>query len=369
MSDMPVSPDASHAASEFLLRGDPVISWLPRRRWGTSAFLFLVVVWGLLHGLGLPWLYGHWRTFGGILGAWDDWPMQVILLVMVPAIVAYYARQPAIIHAMQSGVLERAKVNALAEGEAKELARWLGWPGWTWTAVGVGILQVFSSINDFRHLAVPTWESVNGVMIWTLEPLRFITFYMLVLILVRHVLTLINLNHLITTLPIEIAPLHPNSAGGLRAVGDYVFSFGLLAMVVSLNFGMTLLRGREAPGVLTTEFYGELSFYLLAAPLLFFLPLWNVHTRMAAARKRLLAEIAEQFDQEYRALFDNLRRNVLEPESVSRLEAVQKIYHIAHAAPEWPFDLTLMSKAGAVVFLPILAPLGVNLLINWLSSR
>jgi hypothetical protein len=39
------------------------------------------------------------------------------------------------------------------------------------------------------------------------------------------------------------APLHPDGAGGLRFVGDYVVSFGLLAMIVSLNFGMTLLRG------------------------------------------------------------------------------------------------------------------------------
>jgi hypothetical protein len=43
---------------------------------------------------------------------------------------------------------------------------------------------------------------------------------------------------------------------------------------------------------MTLEFYGELIFYIIVAPLLFFLPLWNVHMRMEAAKKRLLAEIA-----------------------------------------------------------------------------
>ena len=369
MIDVSVSPDTPQPASSFLLRGDPVLILLSRSRWAVPAVLLFVVIWGLLHGLGLPWVYGHWRTAGGIVGALDDWPSQVILLVMVPALVVYYIQQPALIRAMQSGVLGRARGNALTEVKTQELARWLGWPGWTWTAVGVGILQVYYSVNDLHHLLVPTWQSVNEVMIWTLQPLRFISFYMVVLIVVRHVLTLVNLNHLITALPIEIAPLHPDNASGLRAVGNYVFSFGLLVIVLSLNFGMTLLRQHAAPGILSTEFFAELICYLLAAPLLFFLPLWNVHTQMTAAKKRLLAEIAEQFDQEYRDLFDNLRRNVLNPESVSRLEAVQKIYHIAHAAPEWPFDLTLISKLGALLFLPILAPLGVNLLFNWLASR
>jgi hypothetical protein len=68
-------------------------------------------------------------------------------------------------------------------------------------------------------------------------------------------------------------------------------------------------------------------------------------------------------------LFDNLRRNVLDPESVVRLEAVQRIYHITQAAPEWPFNMVIVSQLGAAVFLPILAPLGVSLLVNWLSAK
>jgi hypothetical protein len=368
MSEHSVSPEVPSPAFEFDLRGDPIVTWLTRWRWGLPVLVGGVVGWGLLHTLGLPWLYGHWRTVNGIEGAAYDWPMLVIVLFMVPALIGYYARQPALIRAMQAGVLERVGGQASAE-ERQALRRWLGRPGWTWAAVGVGALQVLSSVNDLRHLASPTWESVNAVMIGSLQPLRFITFYVLVLILVRHVLALINLNHLITTLPIEIAPLHPDGAGGLRPLGDYAFSFGLLAMVVSLNFGMTLLRAQANPGVLTAEFYGELVFYLAAGPLLFFLPLWNVHTRMAAAKRRLLAEIAEQFDQEYRVLLDGLRRDVLDAEGVTRMEAVQKIYHITRAAPEWPFDLAVLSEFGAVVFLPVLAPLGVTLLASWLASR
>lgn len=369
MTDRSVSPDEPQPATEFPLRGDPVINWVTRARWRLPVLLGLVVGWGLLHALGLPWLYGHWRTANGIEGSANDWPQLVILFVLVPVLIGYYARQPALIRAMQAGVLERARGDAQPEVETQALLRWMGWPGWTWIAVGVGVLQVFSSVHDLRNLAPPTWQSVNSVMIWSLQPLRFIAFFVLVLIVVRHLLALINLNHLITTFPIEIAPLHPDSAGGLRPLGDYAFSFGLLAMVVSLNFGMTLLRGQANPGVLTAEFYGELVFYLAAGPLLFFLPLWNVHTRMTAAKGRLLAEIAEQFDQEYRLLLDDLRRDVLTAEGVARMEAVQKIYHITRAAPEWPFNLALVSEFGAAIFLPILAPLGVTLLANWLLSR
>jgi hypothetical protein len=359
--------EAPKLAPDFLVRGDPLAARLSRWRWGPLGFFSLALILGLIHAVALPWLYGHWRTVGGVIGAWDDWPNLVIVLIMAPLIAGYYVQQPGLILALQTKVLERAKGNL--QQEAQELAHWLGWPGWTWIAAGVAVLMDLSSVNDLRHLAIPTWQSANEVMIWSLQPLRFITFYVLVLILVRHVLTLGNLNHLITTIPIEIAPPHPDGAGGLRFVGDYVLTFGLLAMIVSLNFGMTLLRGHTNPAVVTTEYYAELIFYIMVVPPLFFLPLWNVHVRMEAAKKRLLAEIAEQFDQEYRALFDNLRRNVLDPESVVRLEAVQKIYHIAHAAPDWPFNLVIVSQLGAAVFLPILAPLGVSLLANWLSAR
>ncbi|MBM2851180.1 MAG: hypothetical protein HW418_4122, partial [Anaerolineales bacterium] len=139
---------------------------------------------------------------------------------------------------------------------------------------------------------------------------------------------------------------------------------GFLIAVVGLNLGMTLLRGQTMPDVLTPEYYFELAVYLVAAPVLFFLPLWSVHARMAVAKQKLLAEIAEQFELEYRSLLDGLRRNELKLDDVARLEAIQKVYKIAQASPAWPFDLEIVSKFGAAVLLPLLLPMSVDVLVN-----
>jgi len=67
-------------------------------------------------------------------------------------------------------------------------------------------------------------------------------------------------------------------------------------------------------------------------------------------------------------LLDGLRQDVLKLEEVERLEAIQKIYEITQSSPDWPFNLGLISKFGAAVLLPVLAPLGVALIANLLMK-
>jgi hypothetical protein len=87
---------------------------------------------------------------------------------------------------------------------------------------------------------------------------------------------------------------------------------------------------------------------------------------MREAKQKLLFEIAEQFDLEYRNLLDGLRRDELKLDEVERLEAIQKIYGIAQSSPEWPFNLALLSQFAAAILLPVLLPIGASLLGNLL---
>ena len=350
-----------------MLQGDPVLRGLQRWKNPGLSLGILVALLGLVHGLLLPVLYGHWRTSGGVLGALDDWPYLVIMMGIVPLLAVYYARQPRAIHAVFEGVAQRIGQSTAAAEFAADAARPLGWRGWLWAAVLVASVQVVLFVLDLQRITTPIWLTVNAVMIASAQPLRFAAFYCLLLILVRQVLTLIGLNRFFARFAVEIAPLHPDRAGGLRVVGDYVLSGALLLALVGLTFGMTLMRGQSNPEVLTPEFYAELVVYLAAIPVIFLLPLWTAHLRMQTAKEKLLMEVAEQFDQEYRTLLGNLRKNKLNLEDVSRVEAVQKVYQIAAGSPEWPFNAEILSKFGAAVLLPIFAPLGVDLLVNFVG--
>ena len=291
---------------------------------------------------------------------------QVILL-MAPLVVGYYVWQPTIIQATYAGIAARVGKNPAATAQGAELLRPLGWPVWAPLAGAIAILECSWWIHDQIFVSSLYWENANALMIVSLQPLRFLTFYILVLIIIRQAVILLGLNRFFAQFSVEIQPLHPDQAGGLRVLGDYVFTNGLLIAVVGLYFGMELLRARTYGTVLSLEFLGQIALYLVAAPAISILPLLTVHTRMREAKQKLLAEIAEQFDLEYRSLLDGLRRDELKLDEVERLEAIQKIYSIAQSSPEWPFNLGLVSQFAAAILLPVLLPLGPNLLGNLLT--
>jgi hypothetical protein len=331
-----------------------------------AIFALLVLVYGLVRTLVLPATFGHLNTvqIGGrvILGVLDDWPLLIVELVMVPLIASYYLWQPSTMHAVYDGIGERLGQNPVAMTRARELAKPIGWAGWTAVALVIGLFEAGYVLYIFHSYTILTWETVNTVNMVSGQLIRFATYYMLVFIVVRQVYMIVGLNRFFSEFYVEIAPLHPDKAGGLRILGDYVLTTGFIFGTVGINFGMGFLRMRLNPGVLTVEFYVSMVLYFILAPLLFLLPLLQVHEQMRNAKRKLLAEVAQQFDIEYRKLLDGLRRNELDSKGISHVEAIQKIYQITESAPAWPFDMEILSKFAAAALLPILVPLGLDVL-------
>ncbi|MCC6187641.1 MAG: hypothetical protein IT318_01295 [Anaerolineales bacterium] len=345
-------------------RGDWGLRLLSRLRLSPAAFGALVAAYVAAQGGLLPWLLGAWRAPGLALDARRDWPYFVIGLVALPLQCAYYAWQPRSIQNVYDAFARRPGMAGAAQARAAELVRPLAWPVWQWAALGLGLWQVVAWLEQLGRMQAATWMTAHPLLTFSAQPLRFLAFYTLALILGRQVIVMIGLNRFFAEHKVEIAPLHPDQAGGLRMLGDYVLQSGFLVAVIGLNVSMTALRGKLAPEFLTSQYYFEVALFCLLGPAVLVLPLWTVHRRMLAARAALLAEISEQFDQEYRALLDGLRRNELQAAGVARLEAVQKVYAITAAAPSWPFNVDILSKFSIAVLLPLLAPLIADYVVN-----
>jgi hypothetical protein len=348
--------------------GDPLARAIARLHFPPFLVAALVAIAGAVHALILPAVFGHLRTVNGIPGSLDDWPALVIHLVTVPLIMGYYAWQPAIIETMYNGLVARMGQKPAPAAFVAVILRPLAWRVWVVIAILVGALECLSWISDIRYLASPIWQTANWLMIISYQPLRFITFYALVFILLRQIVVMIGLIRFFGEFTVEIQPLHPDRAGGLRVLGDYVLTNGMLIAMLGLILGMDILRGLANSAMLTPEIYLELGLYFVVAPMAFFLPLWSAHSRMAAAKQKLLAEISEQSALEYGVILHGLRRNELKVEAVERLEAIQKIYGIAQFSPDWPFNIGILSKFAAAVLLPVLAPLGVELVAKLLLT-
>jgi hypothetical protein len=366
MADLALGP-SSPAPAAHLQRMDWGLRLLARLRLGPAAFGALVAGYAAVQAVLLPMLLGHWRNPALALDAARDWPYQVVFLVSLPLQCVYYAWQPRSIQAVYDAFAQRLRLDPAARARAAGLVHPLAWPVWQWLALGIGLWQGVVWVGQLGRMQASTWLTAHPALLYAAQPLRFLAFYTLLLIVGRLVIVMIGLNRFFGQHPVEIAPLHPDQAGGLRMLGDYVLHNGLLVAIIGLNVSMTALRGRLVPEFLTGQYYVELALFCLLAPAVLIVPLWSVHRRMLAARAALLAEIAEQFDQEYHSLLDGLRRNQLQPEAVERLEAVQKIYNITAAAPTWPFNVASLSKFTAAVLLPLLVPLAADFLVSWLQ--
>jgi len=364
-----VTPSLSPYLLE-IVRSDPFARFLRRIGLSPISFGLFVFVYGIIRNLVLPAIFGHLFTveIDGkiILGVLNDWPVLVNELIMVPVVAGYYLWQPITMQTLYDGISERIGPSHLARARAMEYIRPIRWPGWAIVAFLIAVLEA-SFIHDvFLSSKVLIWENVNIVMLASSFLVRFVVFYMIVYITVRQVFTIIGLNRFFSDLTVKIAPLHPDRAGGLRILGDYVLSTGLIIGVLGLYFGMGFLRRELNPLVITAEFYILLVIYFLLAPLFFFLPLLQVHRRMNEAKKVLLIEIAQQFDIEYRKLLDGLKRDQVDSNHVLRVETIQKIYKIAEGSPEWPFNLEIVSKYTAAIVLPVLIPGIAELIATWL---
>jgi hypothetical protein len=357
-----VIPLAPHSAIGQIDHADPLGRLLARLRLTPLLAVIVIAAYGAIYALALPAAFGHLFAAPGVVGSLDDWPNLVILLVMEPLVIGFYVWQPAIIQATYEGIAARMAASAAGAARVATLVRPLKWTVWTVVALAAGVLACWTWMVDLPSWAGASWQTVNGFMVAALLPLRFIIFYALTFIVVREVVVLIGLNRFFAEFTVEIQPMHPDRAGGLRVLGNYVLTTGLLIAVVGLYFGMQLLRAQTDAGVLSREFYIELAAYLLVAPIVFFLPLLSVHTRMGEAKQKLMYEIAQQFDVEYRVLLEGLRRDTLKLDDVERLEAIQKIYRIAENAPDWPFNFGIISRFSFAVLLPVLMPVGVDLL-------
>jgi hypothetical protein len=197
-------------------------------------------------------------------------------------------------------------------------------------------------------------------VIATVVPIRFLAFYAVAFILIREIITIIGANRFLTIFPIEIAPLHPDKAGGLRILGQYVLTRGTILGLVGLLFGMNLLRSRLGLGTLSGELYLEMAVYIVAAPTFFLLPLWRAHLLMTEARQKIMLEVAQKFEQHYYSSLEHIRAGTITSDHVDEIESLQKLYGIAEKAPTWPLNVEIVSRFSAAVLLPVFLPMAID---------
>ena len=342
-----------HTPLSRMFRGDPFARFLWRVGITPVRAGLIMFAYGLIYAIILP------AIFGRLTDVFQDWPTLVIILLITPVLLGYYAWEPFSIQNLYDGVARRVREGQTEDEQIARLTRPLGRRIWFWLALLVGALESIYIVYQHSHSEL-SWQNFSPLIIAAVVPLRFIAFYAVAFILVREIATLIGVNRFMSIFPIEVAPLHPDKAGGLRVLGRYVLARGIILGLVGLLFGMNLLRSQLGRESISGEFYLEMAIYALAAPTLFILPLWRAHILMVDARDKIMLAVAQKFEQQYYNSLEQIRSDATTEEHLGEIGALQKLYEIAEQAPAWPLDVRIVSQFSAAVLVPVFLPMAID---------
>ena len=113
--------------------------------------------------------------------------------------------------------------------------------------------------------------------------------------------------------------------------------FGILVSVSLLS--NTMPAGIDSIKVYYLTKVGALIVYLLAAPVLFFVPLISAHLAMQKFRYTFLFDLGKEIDDEY-AIIQKSRSQLSADEldqKTKRINYYRELYLQAHDFPVWPF--------------------------------
>lgn len=347
---------------EHMLQGDPFARLLVEHRVSPRMLAVFAFLFGLLYVVVLPFFFGR------LPQALNDWPTLVIVLIAFPLIMAYYYWDLSKIRALFLSLQEQTSRKMVEKGAGSiPFSNMFARPLWFWIAIVLGLLQSIYIYADTMYYR-SGWQSVHPIMPAVLIPMRFLSFYGLIFIVARQVLTIRSLNRYLDIYPIDALVLPLGQPSGLYVLAPYALSTGMFIGVVGLILGMTLLNVYNGVERMTAEFIIDLVIYATVAPVLFLLPLWKAHNLILEAKNNLLNELEISTKKQYAVSLTSLRSGRMNADDADRLGALEQFYELTRKIPTWPFNLQTISKFGVAIILPLIVPLLLDVLTNLVAG-
>lgn len=313
-------------------------------------FALIGVAFALAYMGGLALAFGCFFPREGIVASSSDSFNLLNLFIVFPAIAFYYLWQPAKIIATYAAVLQQLHDYEQAAAELlASIRRAAGQKRWWLAGLVLAIIFMGVGAYDSYFKLGKWWYAANWWMVAAFQLSRGFIAYMIAAIYSRHVAASIRLGRIYEQCEIPSVTLPPSQTRGIRAVAHYAVSFMVFTAVLGLNIGLTPVLS-----TMPERTYPYLvAVYLIAAPLGFLLPLWGAHRALVARKDRILDALAIQHQAQYDQLLAQVANN--DPgtqEGLNRLKAIEAAYVLAKKSWGWPFDTSVLLKAGATVAAP-----------------
>lgn len=204
------------------------------------------------------------------------------------------------------------------------------------------------------------WWSVNRLylgVIWA--PITFSAAYMVSWILCRRVVASNALRLLYKKYRMIPVVLHPDGANGLAPVGNFAMRLLILAFLAAvwISFFVFLPVIFGFPPNLKLDTYLYMVGYIVALPIILFVPVWSTHAAMRDAKIRMLTTVAKNAN--YILLADEYNGSDGSTETDAQVSEAElrrrKFQLISERVGVWPFARPLLIRnvlGAAVPLLP-----------------
>lgn len=254
---------------------DPLARFLLERL-SRNPHLLALCAWGLglFYLLPLAAAHGRLQNQGGSLGSLQDWHAQILLLVVAPALWAFYLWQPRAMAAVyfelgtRPGPVFARSILPLAPGAF---------------AAGVVLFDLPKMMATYSSW----WATAGPSTIALREILLGLSFYMLAWAALRHWMAAVEWNRSLSH--VRLGPLHEPLR---RALWSYCTISVLVLALVGIRLSIEAIELPTRSGSITPDYYAKIALYLLTAGATFFLPFWGVWRQMEGIKARMFPLMA-----------------------------------------------------------------------------
>lgn len=285
---------------------------------------------------------------------------QVGFLIIHPAVIFFYAWQSGAIADLYRSVLPF--VPASGQAGLLRASRIAHAASRIWMAaalVGGGVAYLGAAfilnLEDLR------WYSVNWLMAGILQASRFLLFYMMIVVIGRHLTMAFNLNRVYRHVKLPVLIGDSKYSASFDAITRYGVSFA--AFGGALGFFIAMRFFFSAPVFPEDAIF--LGAYLVLVPLAFTLPFWQAHSNMRLAKLDAVRQISDALQDEYdRLMKDMAADNRMDQDS--HIAALRSMLDLTEKAPTWPFENWDAYRVIAAAFFPFVMTGVGALLERWL---
>ena len=312
---------------------DPLGRFLFRLRlapWQAALLSFSIF---LIYMIVLPAFFGTLLPRDGLdRSSLVDRVNMVGFFVIHPVAIFFYVWQPKAMAELYHIVIPLAPVEKQAG--ALRASRILHATSRIWLLglfVGLGVMYLgFLYVSNFIG---DRWYSSNWVMAIFLQLSRFLMFYLIIIVLARHLVMAFNLNRVYQQIRLPVLIGQSKYGVSFDAITRYGLWFAVFGGVLGMFIGMRFFWSQPV----FPEDMIYLILYLLLVPISFALPFWQAHVSMRRAKVDSIRAISDTLQSEYDRLMRDLAANVSEKES-DRISTLRYLLEMTEKAPTWPFE-------------------------------